>query len=58
MVYINLEMGRHIMVNGKIAKCMDMVNFYGMKEKNFMDFIRMIKRMVLEYIIGLIINFI
>lgn len=26
--------------------------------KNFMDFIRMIKRMDLEYIIGLIINFI
>ena len=35
-----------------------MENFYGKKEKSFADFIKMIKKMDLVYIIGLIINFI
>ena len=58
MAYINLGMGKHILEIGKIIKWMDMENFYEMKEKNFVDIIKMIKKRDLAYFFGLIILFI
>ena len=50
-------MENNIQANRKIIKCMDMVNSFKKKKKNISDFIKMIKKKVLGYIIGQIIGF-
>ena len=57
LVFIILLMGGLIQENGKKINNMVMENLHGLKEKNIMDFINVIKKMDLEYIIGLEKNF-
>ena len=43
MGFINMWMEDNIRENGKIIKCMVLENLFGLKEKNMLDFINMIK---------------
>ena len=47
----------NILENGKIIKCMDMDNSFGLKGKNILVFIKMIKKKDSVFIIGQMIDF-